>query len=183
MPDRHHHASMTRDESLATALRRIAPQAPPNDLWPLLAARVRRRRRWHLGLHMALPAALAAGIALAVVLLPRHTADAPSPARITTHTPATGHDDVARQLLAWQRHSQRLQAWIKQLGEAGAPLDGNTLARVAELQDRIGLVDLQLGAARTPHAQLPLWRRRVALLEQLAALRLDAGTTSMASAI
>jgi hypothetical protein len=40
-----------------------------------------------------------------------------------------------------------------------------------EVEDLIGLVDLQLGGARAPTDALPLWRQRVALLEDLATIR------------
>jgi hypothetical protein len=40
-----------------------------------------------------------------------------------------------------------------------------------EVEDLIGLVDVQLGGARTDADALPLWRQRVALLEDLAAIR------------
>ena len=40
-----------------------------------------------------------------------------------------------------------------------------------EVEDLIGLVDLQLGGAHAPTDALPLWRQRVALLEDLATIR------------
>jgi hypothetical protein len=40
-----------------------------------------------------------------------------------------------------------------------------------EVEDLIGLVDVQLGGARGDAEALPLWRQRVALLEDLAAIR------------
>ena len=40
-----------------------------------------------------------------------------------------------------------------------------------EVEDLIGLVDVQLGGARGDADALPLWRQRVALLEDLAAIR------------
>jgi hypothetical protein len=40
-----------------------------------------------------------------------------------------------------------------------------------EVEDLIGLVDVQLGGARGEADALPLWRQRVALLEDLAAIR------------
>ena len=40
-----------------------------------------------------------------------------------------------------------------------------------EVEDLIGLVDVQLTGARGDADALPLWRQRVALLEDLAAIR------------
>ena len=40
-----------------------------------------------------------------------------------------------------------------------------------EVEDLIGLVDVQLGATRDRTDALPLWRQRVALLEDLATIR------------
>jgi len=40
-----------------------------------------------------------------------------------------------------------------------------------EVEDLIGLVDVQLDAARGDGDALPLWRQRVALLQDLATIR------------
>ncbi len=42
-----------------------------------------------------------------------------------------------------------------------------------EVEDLIGLVDVQLGATRGDADALPLWRQRVALLEDLATIRVN----------
>jgi len=45
-----------------------------------------------------------------------------------------------------------------------------------EVEDLIGLIDVQLGGVRGDADALPLWRQRVALLEDLAAIRGNAFT-------
>lgn len=170
--------------ALAAALRGLPPPAPERDPWPLLAARVRRRRQHRRLALFAVPAALAAALALALVLpaalrgpgpgvrpsLPA-TAAAPAPA----HAGAAGaaNPAPAEELAALRARSQRLERWVRALGAGGAPLGGRALAGVTELEDMIGLVDVQLAAGGDARSQLPLWRQRVGLLEQLAALRLD----------
>lgn len=145
----------------------------------------RRSRRW------AVPAALAAGIVLAAVawpLLHRPAPDrgapvattAPSgasiqtnaanPANVTSTQSARDPRDAAAQLAFLQQHSQALEHWLHETGRVAAPLSGQDLAAAAEIEDMIGLVDGQLNSA-AQESELPLWRHRVALLEDLTALR------------
>jgi hypothetical protein len=49
-------------------------------------------------------------------------------------------------------------------------LSGQDLAAATEIEDMIGMVDVQLGAQQS-NGGLPLWRHRVALLEDLTVLR------------
>ncbi|HEX7113356.1 MAG TPA: hypothetical protein VF216_13000 [Mizugakiibacter sp.] len=175
---------LSADAALAGALRGLPPPAPERDLWPLLAARVRRRQQRRRLALFAVPAALAAALALALVLpaalrapspgirppLPA-TADATAP----TRSGAAGTANLAptEELTALRARSQRLERWVRTLDAGGAPLGGRALAGVTELEDMIGLVDVQLAAGGDARSQLPLWRQRVGLLEQIAALRLD----------
>jgi len=157
------------DAALAAALRALPDAAPAPDLWPDLAHSIdaRRRRPWRY----ALPMALAAGIALALVL-PKlaHRDTTPSPpatpvANVTA--PTTNGTDELSQL---HTRSQSLERWIAAVA-ARAPQDGRDLMAAVEVEDLIGLVDVQLGGAGTDSDALPLWRQRVALLEDLAAIR------------
>ena len=145
----------------------------------------RRNLRW------AVPAALAAGIVLAAVAWPLLQRPSPIasalvattvPAAASIQTNAANSADVtstqsapesrtaAAQLASLQQHSQALERWLHETGRAAAPLSGQDLAAAAEIEDMIGLVDGQLNS--TPQeSELPLWQRRVALLEDLTALR------------
>jgi hypothetical protein len=171
MHDRLDHHRMNEDASLAAALRALPTAVPEHDAWPTLAARIRRRQAVRKTVRFALPAALAAGIALAFVW-PHVRLHAPAPARIaepatSTHAPAT--PDIA----SLQASSRQWQAWVQNLDRNGAPLDGQQLAREVALQDQIGLVDLQLSAAHDTATLDNLWQQRIALLQQMGLLHLQ----------
>jgi hypothetical protein len=164
---------------------RLARDAAPAHA-PAIAAAGRRAngrialRRW------TMPLALAAALLLAIggvqLLRTRPTpasatiahAAASSTASAANPTDATKGTNVpsgnAGQLAALQQRSQALEHWLHETARAGAPLPGQDLAAATEIEDMIGLVDLQLGAG-TRSAEVGLWQRRVALLEDLTALR------------
>ena len=157
------------DVALAAALRALPEAEPVPDLWPDLARSLdaRRRHTWRY----ALPVALAAGIALALVLpklAHRDTAPSPpaTPVANVTAPPAADTSELSQ----LHTRSQSLERWIAAVA-ARAPQDGRDLMAAVEVEDLIGLVDVQLGGARTDSDSLPLWRQRVALLEDLAAIR------------
>ncbi|MGE5167850.1 MAG: hypothetical protein ACM3KT_04460, partial [Deltaproteobacteria bacterium] len=77
--------------------------------------------------------------------------------------------DPAR-LAQLQQRSQALERWLRETGRDAAPLQGQDLAAAAEIENLIGLVDVELAAPRQVRAQA-LWQRRIGLLEDLAALR------------
>lgn len=185
---------------LPEALRALPQVAPEHSAWPQLAARLTartaaptardraspRRRRYFV------PAAIAAGVVLAVIATPllRHLASpqpsALAPQLATVSQPAASSNtnaanttnatntqipaDAGAQLAALQQRSQALEHWLHETTRAAAPLSGQDLAAATEIEDMIGLVDVQLGA-QTRNGDLPLWRHRVALLEDLTVLR------------
>jgi len=175
---------------LPEALRALPQVAPAQSAWPQLAAtlaaqgardRVKQRRR-HL-----LPAAIAAGIALAVAATtllhfsPQPSALGPQLATVSqpaassstnaaNTTNATNPQTAIEQLAALQQRSQELEQWLRETTRAAAPLSGQDLAAATEIEDMIGMVDMQLGAQQS-NGGLPLWQRRVALLEDLTVLR------------
>jgi len=184
--------------TLRDALRALPALAPATSAWPQLAARlaeqrnganvaaigdraVPARRRWFV------PLALAAALVLAAVALQlRRPAPqsaqpvaaatvapdrASSNANAANSTKGTNVQESARgQLAALQQRSQALERWLHETARSATPLPGQDLAAAAEIEDMIGLVDVQLNAAPRD-AELPLWGRRVALLEDLTALR------------
>ena len=178
---------------LPEALRALPQVAPAQSAWPQLAAqlaakgardRASPRRRYYS------PAAIAAGTVLAVVagallhLSPQPSALSPQvatvsqvPASSSTNaantTNATNPQtaaDASEQLAALQQRSQELEHWLRETSRAAAPLSGQDLAAATEIEDMIGMVDMQLGAQQS-NGGLPLWRHRVALLEDLTVLR------------
>lgn len=161
---------MNASEALTVALRRLPLAEPPADLFADIAATLqarRSRRRW------LLPASLAASVALGWLLVrsewPSRAAN--DTARISTTAATTAAPaSAAIELQRLSDYSRRLEAWLAATSDS-APRDGRSLMAAAELEDLVGLVDVQLSAARNPIESLPLWRQRVALLEDLAAVR------------
>jgi hypothetical protein len=176
MHDRDGTMNTDTERGLAAALRALPQEAPQPDLWPDLARAFSQRRRpsrWRY----ALPAALAAGIALAVLLprwpFERNVAPAPGTPAVVAVAPAAPMapklDDNA-ELDALHQRSQSLERWIAAF-TANAPQDSRDLMAAVEVEDLIGLVDVQLDAVRGDGDALPLWRQRVALLQDLATIR------------
>lgn len=132
------------------------------------AARPRRGRRW-------VPAALAGGLALlAIALLPgSRDAAAPTP---TAHTAASatvpGAHTAPDSTAELRRESGRIEEWLRTLKADETPLDGRSLMAATEIEDMIGLIDLQLAAGSDTGSDThALWHNRVALLRDLAAVR------------
>ena len=184
---------------LPEALRALPQVAPERSAWPQLAAQLtaqagasgtRDRASAGRGRRYFVPAALAAGIVLAFVatstLRGPASRSGAAPATATVAQPGASYsanatntanatnpqtpEDAGAQLAALQQRSQALEHWLHETARAAAPLSGQDLAAATEIEDMIGLVDVQLGA-QTRSGGLPLWRHRVALLEDLTALR------------
>ncbi|HEX5960993.1 MAG TPA: hypothetical protein VFY97_07080 [Rhodanobacteraceae bacterium] len=173
MHDRLDHHGMNDQAALAAALRALPDTTPPAGAWPSLAARIRRRRAVRRTVWFTLPAAFAAGLALALAW-PHIRTRAPGTAPVrVAQAPAPANPQARPDPAALQASSRQWQAWVQELDRDGAPLDGRQLARAVALQDQIGLVDLQLSAARKPATRVDLWQQRIALLQQLGLLHLQ----------
>ncbi len=173
MSDRDDTMNTHPDRALAAALRALPDAAPQPDLWPDLAHALGQRRTPR-GWRYVIPAALAAGIALSL-LMPRPATREPQPTTMTTATttaPAMPSAATAGgdELSGLHQRSQTLERWITAVS-AHAPQNSRDLMAAVEVEDLIGLVDVQLGATRNNTDALPLWRQRVALLEDLATIR------------
>ncbi|MGH8191222.1 MAG: hypothetical protein ACREP2_07220 [Rhodanobacteraceae bacterium] len=171
-PDHHRMNEWNDDDALATALRALPAAHSTPDAWPALAARIQRRRRARTTVWFTLPAAFAACLALAL-LWPRATLHAPAPVELAqpAGTAVQAPDDP--NIAALQASSRQWQAWVQKLDADGAPLNGRALAQAVALQDRIGMIDLQLSAARNPATVGNLWQRRITLLQRLGLLHLQ----------
>jgi hypothetical protein len=177
MPDRDRTLNTDPDRTLAAALRALPDAAPQPDLWPDLARELAARKRPRIWRY-ALPAALAASVLLAL-LLPRAATPPSTPvagvAPATTPVPNTAAPDTTAaaardELDSLRTRSQTLERWVAAVA-AHAPQNSRDLMAAVEVEDLIGLVDLQLGATRDRADALPLWRQRVVLLEDLATIR------------
>ncbi|MGH8122655.1 MAG: hypothetical protein ACREPT_07760 [Rudaea sp.] len=89
----------------------------------------------------------------------------------------------AEGLAALQSRSHALERWLHDTGKDSAPQSAQDLAAGAEIEDMIGLIDVQLSATDGSEeaALLPLWRHRVALLEDLSVLRYGANLSQFKS--
>ena len=169
--------------TLGEALRALPLAAPPGDEWALLRERLLRARvRPSAWRRYALPAALAAALAGAFVVLRVQNSSAPATVAQVAASSSTNGTPAAQihnaqnaanpdaRLAQLQQRSQALERWLRQTGRDAAPLQGQDLAAAAEIENLIGLVDVELAAPRQTRAPA-LWQRRVGLLEDLAALR------------
>lgn len=135
---------------------RVLPEAdPPRDAWPAIRARLEKRRRRPV----AWPGlALAASVILAVSLWIWQGPESPPPAGGTP----------------WLAQSQELEQELRRLRNSGGVMNGGEAALVAELEDRITVIDMQLAGGELSESEAEkLWRRRVALLAELVAVRSD----------
>ena len=129
------------------------------------------RRPW-------LAAGIAAALALtAIVLVPTdpvgRTANTPAsrPAEEPTPTPSASVA-AADELIALRSESSRIEEWLRTLKADETPLDGRSLMAATEIEDMIGLIDLQLAAGNdASNDTQALWRERVELLRDLATVR------------
>ncbi|AVP97874.1 hypothetical protein C7S18_12000 [Ahniella affigens] len=155
------HKSPDRPEAaIGEALRQLPLLQPERDLWASLARELappqKRRPRWPYWLSAA------AAVLLTVLLWPGRT------------LPTTPTEPDA--LHAWIAHSQQLEGTLRQL--ESRPTDAETALAGAELEDLIGLTDLQLSVAEKPEDELALWKQRVLLMNELTELRRSGRSTA-----
>ncbi|QBB71888.1 hypothetical protein ELE36_16835 [Pseudolysobacter antarcticus] len=177
----HEHGMNTPDstaaKTLASALRGLAQVQPETSLWPALEASLLHRQkplrtRWSY----ALPAALAASIALLAlpffwraVNTPQATSAMHSDVALNVLPADPKGVDAMPQINALRQQSQVLEGWLSAARNSNS--SARDLLASSEIEDMIGLVDVQLAASDKQTDALPLWRQRIALLQDLAALR------------
>jgi hypothetical protein len=143
----------------AAALRTLPTHRPPRDRWPVVREQVMRERRRGGVRRMTYGAlALAAGVALVVgVRALDLSVGAPSAAEA--------------EITALMTRSQELETALQRYGTEGRVLSGRAAGIIADLEDRIALVDAginQVGAGGGPPEQLiGLWQDRVDLMDAL----------------
>ncbi len=143
---------------IADAMQALPLPQPPRDGWPLVRARLHRRRRQRVVF------ALAASIALAGVLgvmTSRWQMPDEPPATVAVSAPST---DPALQAL--QHESRELEALLAWSGEPWVDTGDSALID-HELNARLQQVDLLLAStALDDDTRLLLWSERVHLLRQ-----------------
>lgn len=136
-------------------LKALPALRPSRDRWPAVrevvvgARRARRRAVWTVG-GLAAAAGLVALLTLRVV--------GPSVALA---------DEIARV----KDSSAALEADLRPYYEIGRPVSGREAAIVAELEDRIAVIDGALAQAAREPELLQLWQQRVGLMQQLYGVR------------
>lgn len=167
-------ARLAELEAVREALRSLPALEPPRDLWPSLRKRLPEERpRPAL---KALWAAAAAAVLFGTVWLGLRGFRLSAP-EAPRETAAESHaEPSADEISGLMAESRRLEAILKRL-EAGNPvLKGRTASAIAEVQDRIALVDLQIsllqGSNKDRTLLARLWKERVDLLGSLVEMHL-----------
>lgn len=141
------------------ALKALPSIAPPRDRWPVVRDAVvggrRRVRRYWAGWG-TLAAAAAIVLIVGVTGLPSGSVDSAS----------------GQELESLMQESQDLESLLQSYtAQGGRVVDGMTAAVIADIEDRIAAVDYTIERARessvTTDEMTDLWRRRVALMDQL----------------
>ena len=189
-------------DAWAEMAQKLAREPMPAGRKPASTARRPRHRIWPIGIAAALVLAFSAAAVLRTQHLQRTqelehaeatqvAATESGAAASTVHNVANStnsHDASspgAADLAALQLRSRSLERWLRDTGAASAPQSTQDLAASAEIEDMIGLVDVQLGATdpADANAALSLWHRRVALLEDLSTLRYSANALNLRNGI
>lgn len=170
MPE-HDDFSPDPNRDFARALAALPTPAPPADGWQRLQGTLaaRRRRAW---LRRGVP--LAAAALLALALAPQWQRPAPVATEVATGTQGQGASVGTSELAQAIAANQALEAALRGAARPGA-LDGRAAIANAELEDLIGMLDLELSDTRDDARASALWRERAQLLEQLAGLRTGGG--------
>ncbi len=151
------------DRTLAEALRALPLLTPQRSVLPALLAlhqaqatrATGRRPKW-----MAWAAGVMV-IGLGLLVFKAETGDPGRP-------PGAGGPD---KLQALMQRSLEWETALRRLEQQNMPMDAGTAMASAELEDLIGLTDLQLGATENDSQAESLWERRIRLMSRLAEVR------------
>jgi len=145
------------------ALRTLGARRPPRDRWPEVRAGAERERRGARVRRARWGAlAIAAGVVLAV-----------GGRALVIGTGSTSGDGspAAAELSTLMTQSQQLEAALRSYGPDGRVLNTRAAGVIADLEDRIALVDAGIAQAGTPDGAsgdlVRLWRNRVELMDAL----------------
>lgn len=162
-------------EEVRARLRSLPAVEPPRDLWRTVAVGSVEQPARH-GFHWGSGLAIAASFVLGLALLMRvGDQDDPSRAPLETTPPATVSElvasDNAANLTALQTRSRKLEALRAAIPRQPQVERAGTAMTIAELEDRIALVDVRLRAADalglTEAQKHALWKERVNLMQSL----------------
>jgi hypothetical protein len=140
------------------ALRALPPQRPPRDRWAVIRAQALRERRTRVFRRSGW-GALAAAAAIAVLLGVRTVG-------VIGPTPAVGQTELD----ALMQQSRALEESLRSYDPEGRILNARAAGIIADLEDRIALVDAGISQVTTRGARedlIGLWRDRVDLMSAL----------------
>lgn len=157
------------DVALAAALRALPTATPGRSAWDSLQRELTHSlpvatKRRVLPKWIALAAAVLAAVAGLRVLQP-------TPA---TQEPIASATTPSARTQALIEQSQQLDSLLATLDARSVPIDAPSAMASAELEDLIGLTDLQLNTATNDDEAQALWSRRVELMTRLADTRTTA---------
>lgn len=168
MPDDTHRMMQPGDSgeerALGAALRALPTMLPPVSPLPRLQAEWAKQQKQRAPLRHTPWWALAAGIAVIGLGVFVFRGTAPE---IATPTVAANPSRV-EQLMA---QSAEWETALRRFEQQSIPMDAGTALASAELEDMIGLTDLQLSAIENEAQAESLWQRRVSLMSRLAEVR------------
>lgn len=160
-------AELSRLYRTRAELRALRAYGPPRDLWPRVAARIRRGRmltRASLGL-----GGLAAAAAIAAVILVPGGVPDPDP---DTWIGEMSSEDLGPVI----NRSRQLETMLEAYQPGARVYDAPTALAVSVLEDRIAVLDGMLAEGRAMGADREmirgLWGERVETLEKLVGLQL-----------
>lgn len=146
------------------SLKALPALRAPRDRWPAVRATIvaYRRRQWNRRVTlMAVAAAAAVAVAVGV---PRIAQQGPAGDR-----PASAVSQVDLKSLVGE--SRRLEEVLSLVDRNGRVIDGLTASAIADLEDRIALIDVGIERATANRASTgevaTLWRQRLALMDVL----------------
>lgn len=156
-----------RLREMASMLRALPGLEPPRDQWPEIREALEARESgWVPKAVVGTIVALAASIIILIVLPVGDPGVDPAGESRFAGAPIT--DAEIEQLV---RESQRLEGLLRRADTAGAVTDGWQAQTVADLQDRIALIDAELAdedpRRGSPSKRARLWRVRVGLMNEL----------------
>jgi len=142
-----------------SAMRTLPAHRPPRDRWVVIREQARRERHGRAVRRVGFGSlALAAGIAL---LIGVRAVDFPLGAPSATDA----------ELAALMTQSRDLEATLRRYGTDGRVLTGRAAGIIADLEDRIALVDAGINQVSTgggpPDQLIGLWQDRVDLMDAL----------------
>ena len=163
-------ATAPDDAALSAALQALPLATPARSAWMDIQNELAQSPR-RTTQRRVLPKwiALAATVVAAVVGVRMYGTTTP----VASTAPAAGVAPSA-ETLALIAQSQQLDAVLATLDARSVPIDASNAMASAELENLIGLTDLQLNAVRHDGEAQALWSRRVDLMTRLAGTRTNA---------